>query len=58
MAVWALRVGYLGLAVIVADLVAMLAESTPWVLVAGVFIWLAAVVVTLTGFPQRRDGTD
>ena len=50
MAVWSLRVGYLGLALALAGLVALAFGSTPWVLAIGVIIWLATVPVTLTGF--------
>ncbi len=53
-AVWALRVGYLGLAVAIAGLVALAFGSTPWVLACGVVIWLATVPVTLTGFLSAR----
>jgi hypothetical protein len=63
MAVWALRVGYVGLAVAVAGLIVMSLGSTPWVLAVGVFIWLAAAAVTLAGFfwsrhelPEPRPG--
>ena len=63
MAVWALRVGYVGLAVAIAGLIVMLSGSTSWVLAVGVIIWLAAAVVTLTGIfwarhelPERRPG--
>jgi hypothetical protein len=63
MAVWALRVGYLSLAVAIAGLVVMLSGSTPWVLAAGVIGWLAVAAVTLTGFlwarhelPEPRPG--
>jgi hypothetical protein len=63
MAVWALRVGYLALAVGIAGLIAMLSGSTPWVLAVGVIIWLAAAASTLTGFfwarhelPEPRPG--
>ena len=63
MAVWALRVGYVGLAVVIAGLIAMSSGSTPWVLAVGVFIWLAAGAVTLAGFfgsrhelPEPRPG--
>jgi hypothetical protein len=62
-AVWALRVGYVGLAVVIAGLIVMSSGSTPWVLAVGVIIWLAAAVVTLTGFfwarhelPEPRAG--
>jgi hypothetical protein len=50
MAVWALRVGYLGLAVAIAGLIALAFGSTSRVLASGVIIWLATVPVTLTGF--------
>jgi hypothetical protein len=56
MAVWALRVGYVGLAVAVAGLIAMSLGSTPWVLAVGVIVWLAAAPVTLAGvFWSRRQ---
>ncbi len=55
MAVWALRVGYVGLAVAVAGLIVMSLGSTPWILAVGVFIWLAAVAVTLAGFLWSRN---
>jgi hypothetical protein len=54
MAVWALRVGYVGLAVAVAGLIVMSLGSTPWVLAVGVIIWLAAEAVTLAGFFWSR----
>ena len=63
MAVWALRVGYIGLAVGIAGLIVMLLGSTPWVLAVGVFVWLATAAVTLAGFfwsrhelPEPRPG--
>jgi hypothetical protein len=63
MAVWALRVGYLALAVAIAGLIVMLSGSTPWLLVVAVISWLAAAAVTLTGFfwarhelPEPRPG--
>jgi hypothetical protein len=55
MAVWALRVGYLGLAVAIAGLIALAFGSTPWVVAAGVITWLATVPVTLTGFLWTRQ---
>ena len=55
MAVWALRAGYLALLVIVAGLIAMLSGSSPWVLAGGVIFWLAAAVVTVTGFLRARE---
>ena len=63
MAVWALRVGYVALAIGIAGLILMLSGSTPWVLAVGVIGWLAVAVVTLTGLvwarrelPQPRPG--
>jgi hypothetical protein len=63
MAVWALRVGYVGLAVAFVGLILMLSGSTSWVLAVGVIMWLAAALVTLTGFlwarselPEQRPG--
>jgi uncharacterized membrane protein YdbT with pleckstrin-like domain len=53
-AVRALRVGYLGLAVAIAGLIALTFGSTPWVLTSGMIIWLATVPVTLTGFLLAR----
>ncbi len=62
-AVWALRVGYVGLAVAIAGLIVMLLGSTPWVLAVGAIVWLAAAAVTLAGFlwsrhdlPEPRPG--
>ncbi|MGA8726347.1 MAG: hypothetical protein WB565_15035 [Acidimicrobiales bacterium] len=54
MAVWALRVGYLGLAVAIAGVVLMLSGSTPWLLAAGLIVWIAAAGVTLAGFFWAR----
>ncbi len=54
MAVWSLRVGYVGLGVAVAGLIVVSSGGTPWVLAAGLIIWLAVVVVTLTGFLWAR----
>jgi hypothetical protein len=63
MAVWALRVGFVGLAVAIAGVVVMSSGSTPWVLAAGVIMWLVAAAVTLAGFfwsrhelPEPRPG--
>jgi hypothetical protein len=50
-AVWALRVGYLALAVGIAGLI----TSTTWVLAIGVILWLAAAAVTLTGVFRARS---
>ena len=54
MAVWSLRVGYIGLTVAIAGLIVMLSGSTPWILGVGVIIWLCTVAVTLTGFVRAR----
>jgi hypothetical protein len=63
MAVWALRVGYVGLGVGIVGLIVLATGSTPWVLAAGALIWLAAAVVTVTGvfrahheLPEPRPG--
>ena len=63
MAVWALRVGYLALAVVIAGVIVLSSGSTPWVLAAGVIVWLAVAAVTLTGLlwarhevPEPRPG--
>jgi hypothetical protein len=63
MSVWSLRVGYVGLAVAIAGLIVLLSGGTPWVLAAGLIIWLTVVVLTLTGFlwarhelPEPRPG--
>ena len=55
MAVWALRVGYLGLIVGIVGLIVMVSGSTPWILAVGALIWLAAAAVTLTGFFLARN---
>ena len=54
MAVWALRVGFFGLAVAIVGVIVVLSGSTPWVLAVGAIIWLAAAAVTLTGFLFAR----
>jgi hypothetical protein len=54
MAVWALRVRYVGLAVAIAGLIVMSLGSTPWVLAVGVIIWLVTAAVTLAGFFWSR----
>ncbi len=55
MAVWALRVGYAGLAVGIAGVIVLSLGSTPWVLAVGAIIWLGAAAVTLTGFFWSRN---
>jgi hypothetical protein len=54
-AVWALRVGYLALAVAIVGVVLVVTGSTPWVLAAGVVVWLAMAAVTLTGVFRARS---
>ena len=62
-AVWALRVGYVGLGIAFAGLIIMLLGSTSWFLAVGVILWLAAAVVMATSFlrtlheiPEPRPG--
>ncbi len=54
MAVWALRVGFVGLVVAIAGLIVISLGSTPWVLAIGVMIWLGSAAVTLVGFFRSR----
>jgi hypothetical protein len=63
MAVWALRIGGLGLAVGLVGVIVLVSGSTPVVLAVGVVIWLACAVVTVTGvvlarreLPEPRPG--
>jgi hypothetical protein len=59
MAVWALRVGFVGLAVIVVGFIALPLGSSPWVPAVGLLIWLAAAAVTLAAFLwSRHDLSD
>jgi hypothetical protein len=55
MAVWALRLGYVALIVVVAGLIAALSGSTSWILGVGVIFWLVAAAVTATGFQLARQ---
>jgi hypothetical protein len=55
MAVWALRLGYVGLAVAIVGLIVIGSGSTPWVLAVGVIIWLVTAAVTLTGVFWARS---
>jgi hypothetical protein len=55
MAVWALRAGYLALAVALAGVIVLLSGSTPWILAIGVIGWLAAAAVTLNGVFRARS---
>jgi hypothetical protein len=54
MAVWALRTGYLALAVAIVGLIVTLSGSTPWILAIGIILWLIAAAVTLTGVLSAR----
>jgi hypothetical protein len=54
MAVWALRAGFIGLAVGITGLIMLSMGSTPWVLAVGVIMWLAAAALTITGFLLAR----
>ena len=63
MAGWALRVGYVGLAVAFVGLIVMSLGSTAWLLAVGVVVWLTAAVVLAAGFlrslhqlPEPRSG--
>ena len=56
MAVWALRVGFVGLAVASAGLIMMSLGSMPWLLAVGMIVWLAAAAVTLAeSFWSRHE---
>jgi hypothetical protein len=62
-AVWALRAGYISLAVVLTGLIVVTIGSTPWVLAVGMFLWLSVAVVTLTEvlwarsqIPEPRPG--
>jgi hypothetical protein len=55
MAVWALRVGYLALVIVIAGVIVLQSGSTPWVLAAGVIGWLVAAAVTVTGVFRARS---
>jgi hypothetical protein len=54
-AVWALRVGYLALVVAIVGVILVVTGLTPWVLAAGVVVWLAMAAVTLTGVFRARS---
>jgi len=55
MAVWALRAGYVALAMALVGIIVMWSGATPWLLAVGVIAWLAAAAVTLTGFLWARQ---
>ena len=53
---WALRVGYVGLAAALAGVVLMASSSVPHLLFAGVVTWLVAGAVAVAGVVEaRRD---
>jgi hypothetical protein len=54
MAVWALRVGYVALAVVAVGLIVLWSGSTRWILGVGVISWLVAAAVMVTGFLRAR----
>ena len=63
LAVWALRVGFGGLSIVLAGLIVVSLGDTPWVLAVGIFIWLACATVMAVGFlwsrhelPEPRSG--
>lgn len=63
MAVWALRAGYVTLAIAIVGLILILSGSTPWILAVGLIIWLGVAAVTVTGvvwarheLPEPRPG--
>lgn len=59
MAVWALRAGYLAVAIAVVGLIVTVSGSTPFVLALGILGWLTAAAVTLTGvFWARHELPD
>jgi O-antigen/teichoic acid export membrane protein len=56
LAVWALRVGFGGLSIVLAGLIVAWLGDTAWVLAVGMFIWLACAVVMAVGFLWSRHG--
>ncbi len=55
MAIWALRIGYCALAVVLAGLILLATGVTPWILAIGMVAWLVAALVTATGFMWARE---
>jgi uncharacterized membrane protein YkgB len=53
-AVWALRVGFIGLAVVLVGAIVLATGNTPWVLGVGVLIWIGAAIVTVSGVVRAR----
>ena len=54
LAVWALRTGYVALAIAGVGLIVLVTASTPLILAVGVIGWLGAAAVTLTGVLRAR----
>ena len=54
-ALWALRIGYLALAIVGVGVIALVTTSTPWLLAVGVIGWLGAAAVTVTGVLRARQ---
>ncbi len=54
MAVWALRAGFVALAVAVIGLIVLSVGSTPLVVALGVIAWLTAAAVTVAGVVLSR----
>ncbi len=55
MAVWALRAGFGALALVAVGVVLLSSGARPWLLAAGVILWLAAAAVTVTGLLWARQ---
>jgi hypothetical protein len=53
-AVWALRVGYLALLVVLAGLIMVAFGATPWVLATAVIMWIILSVLTQSMFFRAR----
>jgi Na+-translocating ferredoxin:NAD+ oxidoreductase RnfD subunit len=54
-AVWALRIGYVGLAVVLAGLILLWSGATAWVLAVGVLTWLSCAAVLGSSFLVARS---
>ena len=52
--VWALRVGFAGLAVVLVGLLLLWSGGSPWVLATGMGIWLLCALLSATGFMAAR----
>jgi hypothetical protein len=53
-AVNALRMGYIGMALVFSGLILMAFGSTQWVMAVGMMIWLSAAAVTCVAFFWAR----